>query len=88
MKVIHEQMWVNFFLNGSEAYSNFRRTGYPALVPFTSVDWYTSGTNGVIPRRFFYPESEAVQNPSNYTEAISRIGGADDWLKRVWWDKE
>ena len=88
MKVIHEQMWVNFFMNGTEAYSNFRRTGYPALVPFTSVDWYTSGTNGVIPRRYFYPEAEAVQNPTNYQSAVARIGGTDDWLKRVWWDKE
>jgi hypothetical protein len=88
MRIIHEQMWVNFFLNGSEAYANYRRTGYPELVPFTVVDWYTSGTGGVMPRRFFYPESEAVQNPSNYGEAITRLGGADDWLKRVWWDVE
>lgn len=88
MRVIHEQMWVNFFLNGTEAYANYRRTGYPVLIPFTSVDWYTSGTNGVMPRRFFYPESEAVQNPMNYKEVISRLGGEDDWLKRVWWDKE
>ncbi|MDJ1482652.1 SusD/RagB family nutrient-binding outer membrane lipoprotein [Cytophagaceae bacterium YF14B1] len=88
MEAIHGQMWVNFFLNGTEAYANYRRTGYPKLVPFTSVDWYTSGTNGVMPRRFFYPESEAVQNPTNYTDAVGRLGGQDDWLKRVWWDKE
>ncbi len=88
MRVIHEQMWVQFFLNGPEAYANYRRTGYPELVPFTSVDWYTSGTNGIMPRRFFYPESESVQNPTNYQEAVSRLGGEDDWLKRVWWDKE
>ena len=86
MRVIHEQMWVNFFLNGLEAYANYRRTGYPALVPFTSVDWYTSGTNGIMPRRFFYPETEAIQNSKNYTDAIGRLGGTDDWLKRVWWD--
>jgi hypothetical protein len=88
MRVIHEQMWVNFFLNGTEAYANYRRTGYPTLVPFTSVEWYTSGTNGVMPRRYFYPESESVQNRTNYQEAIDRLGGTDDWLKRVWWDKE
>ncbi|WEK34362.1 MAG: SusD/RagB family nutrient-binding outer membrane lipoprotein [Candidatus Pseudobacter hemicellulosilyticus] len=88
MNAIHTQVWVNFFLNGAEAYANFRRTGYPALTPFTSVEWYTSGTNGVIPRRFFYPESEAIQNPVNYQAAVDRLGGANDWLKRVWWDKE
>jgi hypothetical protein len=86
MRVIHEQMWVNFFLNGLEAYANYRRTGYPELVPFTSVDWYTSGTNGVMPRRFFYPEGEALQNPTNYNDAVGRLGGTDDWLLPVWWD--
>jgi hypothetical protein len=88
MEAIHGQMWVNFFLNGEEAYANYRRTGYPVLVPFTSVEWYSSGTNGVMPRRFFYPESEAIQNPTNLQEALDRIGGKNDWLKRVWWDKE
>lgn len=88
MEAIHGQMWVNFFLNGAEAYANYRRTGYPKLIPFTSVEWYTSGTNGVMPRRFFYPESEAIQNPTHLQEAVDRLGGSNDWLKRVWWDKE
>lgn len=88
MRVIHEQMWVNFYLNGAEAYANYRRTGYPELVPFTTLEWYTSGTGGVMPRRFFYPEFEAINNPVNYQEALSRLGGTDDWLKRVWWDVE
>lgn len=87
MEHIHSQMWVNFFLNGAEAYANYRRTGYPNLVPFTAVDSYTSGTGGVMPRRFFYPESEAIQNKQNLEEALTRIGGRNDWLKRVWWDK-
>ncbi len=88
MESIHSQMWVNFFLNGAEAYANFRRTGYPKLVPFTSVEWYTSGTDGVIPRRFFYPESEAIQNGKNLQEALGRMGGKNDWLVPVWWDKQ
>lgn len=87
MDAIHGQMWVNFFLNGVEAYSNYRRTGYPSqLVPFTSLAWYTSETNGVMPKRFFYPTAEFIQNPTSYQEAIDRLGGKDDWLKPVWWD--
>lgn len=87
MKTIHTQMWVNFFLNGTEAYANWRRTGYPLLNRFTSVEWYSAGAPA-IPRRFYYPESEIIQNPKNYQEAIDRLGGADDWLKPVWWDKQ
>lgn len=86
MKTIHTQMWVNFFLNGTEAYANWRRTGYPLLNKFTSVEWYSAGAPE-IPRRFYYPESEIIQNPKNYEEAVKRLGGTDDWLKPVWWDK-
>ncbi len=89
MDAIHGQMWVNFFLNGVEAYSNYRRTGYPSqLVPFKSLAWYTSETNGVMPKRFFYPTSEFIQNPTSLQEAIDRLGGKDDWLKPVWWDSK
>jgi hypothetical protein len=86
MEAIHNQMWVNFFLNGAEAFANWRRTGFPSLVPFTTLQWYTSGTGGVIPRRFFYPEFEAINNPVNFREAVDRMGGTDSWLTRVWWD--
>lgn len=87
MDAIHGQMWVNFFLNGVEAYSNYRRTGYPSvIIPFESAEWYTSETGGIMPKRFFYPQSELIQNPSNVQDAISRMGGKDDWLKSVWWD--
>jgi len=87
MIAIHDQMWVNLYMDGVESYCSFRRSGYPELVPFESVEWYSSGTGGVIPRRFFYPEFEAINNPESYQEAIDRMGGTDDWLSRVWWDK-
>lgn len=87
MDAIHGQMWVNFFLNGTEAYANYRRTKYPSqLVPFSSLAWYTSETDGVMPKRFFYPTAEFIQNPTSLQEAIDRLGGKDDWLKPVWWD--
>lgn len=88
MEAIHEQLWVTLFLNGVEAYSNYRRTGYPDLEPFQEITGgNASGTGGVMPRRFFYPESEALTNSSNYQEAVDRLGG-NDWLDRVWWDVE
>lgn len=86
IRVINEQHWVNFYLNGVEAYSNYRRSGYPQLNHFQSVEWYTSGTGGVMPRRFFYPEFESINNPRNYQEALDRMGGENDWMHPVWWD--
>ena len=29
-----------------------------------------------------------MQNPINYQDAISRMGGVDDWTTPVWWDKD
>ncbi len=87
MKIIHEQMWVNFFLNGGEAYSNWRRTGYPELEPFDGVDDISPGAPE-IPRRLFYPDFEIINNKENWQEAVDRMGGEDSWLNRVWWDVE
>lgn len=88
IRVANEQLWVIYFMNGTEAYANYRRSGYPELVPFTNVEWYYSGTDGVMPRRFFYPEFAAQNNPDNYTDAISRIGGTNNMMTPVWWDKQ
>ena len=84
MQQINEQIWAVTFLNGYEAFANWRRTGYPELVP---VDYPGNVTNGTIPRRMRYSEGEAVSNPANYQEAVSRQG-PDELTTRVWWDVE
>ena len=33
MQQINDQYWVASFLNGPEAWANFRRSGYPQLAP-------------------------------------------------------
>ncbi|HWK07944.1 MAG TPA: SusD/RagB family nutrient-binding outer membrane lipoprotein [Puia sp.] len=83
---INEQKWVALFPNGYEAYANYRRTGYPVLGAITDVG-LESETNGVLPRRLFYPASEAYDNATNYNAALQNLGGTDNWLKPVWWDK-
>jgi hypothetical protein len=83
---INEQKWVALFPNGYEAYANYRRTGYPVMGAITDVG-LESETNGVLPRRLFYPASEAYDNAANYNAALHDLGGTDNWLKPVWWDK-
>ena len=82
MQQVNEQIWAATFLNEYEAFANWRRTGYPELVP---VDYPGNVTNGTIPRRMRYREAEAVANPANYQEAVSRQG-PDELTTRVWWD--
>ncbi|MBO9632689.1 MAG: SusD/RagB family nutrient-binding outer membrane lipoprotein [Chitinophagaceae bacterium] len=85
LEIINTQLWKALLMNGPEAYANWRRTGFPDLVPGYYPGYSTSTT---IPRRFEYPLSEKVQNKTNVDMAIDRLGGVDSWNKRVWWDKQ
>lgn len=83
LKMINEQYWVATFGNGLETFSNWKRSGYPVLIPATIADALTGGE---IPRRLNYPGSEKLNNPDNVNEAIERQGG-DLLTTRMWWDK-
>ena len=82
--MIGEQYWVASFLDWYEVWSNWRRTGYPALTP---VNYPSGATGGVIPRRMLYPSHEASNNPTNFAEAIDRQG-PNTFLTKVWWDAQ
>ncbi|MEL6650320.1 MAG: SusD/RagB family nutrient-binding outer membrane lipoprotein, partial [Bacteroidota bacterium] len=65
-----------------QSWTNFRRTGYPALQPDpNSVNSYNP--RGIIPKRMLYPESEQTTNRLNWEAAKMRQGGAlldaDTW---------
>ncbi|WP_341838826.1 SusD/RagB family nutrient-binding outer membrane lipoprotein [Chitinophaga caseinilytica] len=86
LKHINMQKWVALFPNGYESFANQRRTGYPVLEEIEDVGT-ESETNKVPFLRLFYPGTEAFNNTANYQEALQRMGGKNDWLKPVWWDK-
>jgi hypothetical protein len=83
LQMIDTQLWVALLLNGPEAYANWRRTGFPLLIPAVTGE----STTTTIPRRFEYPLTETEQNSVNITKAVAALGGKDDWTARVWWDK-
>ncbi|MCY7352646.1 MAG: SusD/RagB family nutrient-binding outer membrane lipoprotein [Cytophagaceae bacterium] len=84
LEAIHTEFWMvtGSLLNHIEAWSNWRRTGYPKLTP---VNYPGNETNGQIPRRLRYSQSEYGVNPG-IDVAISRQG-ADLFTTRMWWDK-
>jgi hypothetical protein len=84
---INTQYWIhtNTMLDFYESWSNWRRSGFPALTP---VVYPNNNTNGTIPRRFPYPTDEANTNPVNYKTAHDAVPGGDNLTGRVWWDKE
>ena len=84
---INTQYWIASFLNGPEAFANFRRSGFPALTP----NPYGQPSNPDVPngtfiRRLTYPTSELSVNTTNVNAAIA-TQGADKLSTRVWWDK-
>ena len=59
--------------NGTEAFANFRRTGFPALTPNPVSG--ELGTAEDFVRRLSYPDVEASANTENYNAAKTAIGG-------------
>ena len=86
LKKINTQLWILHFNNPWEGYANWRRSDYPVLKP--SPDYGAKCIDSqTIPLRLCYPVFESSYNKASYDEAISRLGGTDDWNKPVWWDK-
>ena len=83
LEQINTQYWVASFLNGPEAFANFRRSGFPNLTP---NPFPGRAIKGNFIRRLTYPNSEISVNSVNVKEAITRMG-ADDLDTKVWWDK-
>ena len=87
MEQINTQYWIASFLNGPEAFANFRRTGYPALAPNPYGQPNNPDVpNGTFIRRIGYPTSELSVNTANVNAAIA-IMGPDKLSTRLWWDK-
>lgn len=81
------QKWIAVFPDGQEAWSEFRRTGYPKLFPVV-----VNNSGGKIPtdrfiRRVNFPSTEYGANPKGVQRAITLLGGADNGGTRLWWDK-
>jgi len=71
LRQISEQRYIALFSRGDEPFFEWRRTSYPRLDPGTRTNNYT---NGDIPRKAFYHETEASLNPENWQGAVDRMG--------------
>ena len=75
------QKYIALFMNGNwEAFVEQRRTGIPTL----SVGPGTSN-NGMVPKRWLYPQSEYDYNLANLTAALQRQYGGTDNVNNVMW---
>lgn len=79
LETIITQKYIALYLN-PEAWTDYRRTGYPDLTPATGGATAIN-PNGEIPRRFAYPNSEANLNPK------LPVKNSDLQQPKLWWDE-
>ncbi len=76
---IGEQVWFALFGQGFEAWTEWRRTGYPALSPAFEAN-ETS-----IPSRLYYNSTELALNKDSYTAAVGTLTNGDKLTSPLWW---
>lgn len=79
LEMIGTQMWLCKYMNWWDAWSDWRRTGFPVLTP---TNYPGNATNGQIPTKLMIPAYEATGNPNYETGATQ----PDRLVGKVWWD--
>lgn len=80
MADIAYEKYMALYLNGPEAWAEWRRLDAPALTPSIYAN------DQRIPVRWAYSSSVADNNPTNYA-AVVAAQGPDNLHTKLWWDK-
>jgi fructose-specific component phosphotransferase system IIB-like protein len=82
------QKWLAIYPDGEEAWSEFRRTGYPKqfLVKENDSGGTIITTNYV--RRLPYTSNENKVNVKGVATGVAALGGPDNGGTKLWWDKK
>jgi hypothetical protein len=81
------QKYIALFPVGQEAWTEFRRTGYPKVFPVCVNESNGGCVNTSIQiRRLPFPVSEYNTNSVLLQGGISLLGGADNPGTKLWWD--
>jgi hypothetical protein len=81
------QKWISMFPEGQEAWSEFRRTGYPKLFPVVINNSAGKVSTTTFIRRINLPPDEYLTNPNGAKRAAAMLGGPDNGGTRLWWDR-
>lgn len=76
---IGTQRWLALYGQGIEAWTEWRRTGFPALSPVVDA------AIPVIPKRFYYSTDSQNYNQANYAAASATLSNGDSMESKVWW---
>ncbi len=88
------QKWIAMYPDGCEGWAEFRRTGYPCLLPVVNNDSQGLIDTDVQVRRCPFPVQEYNTNGTAVQAAIQLLdsealgGGQDNGGTRLWWDRK
>ena len=88
------QKWIAMYPDGCEGWAEFRRTGYPRLLPVVNNDSEGTVDTQIQVRRCPFPVQEyntnadAVQAAVGVLAAEALGGGQDNGGTRLWWDRK
>src|SRR6218665_54172 len=80
------QKWIAVYPDGQEAWSEFRRTGYPKLFPVV-INNSGGKITGFI-KRINFVNNEYSTNKAAVEKAVTMLGGPDTGGTSLWWDAD
>jgi len=88
MQQIMTQKWLGLYPDGLEAWADWRRNHTMKLYPVANSDnpLITNTATQWI-RRIPFLDSEKQNNAAGVTTGVTALGGADNILTPLWWDK-
>ncbi|MBK8501401.1 MAG: SusD/RagB family nutrient-binding outer membrane lipoprotein [Saprospiraceae bacterium] len=87
LEQIITQKWIALYPNSWECWSERRRTGYPTLYPRLFTDDPAIPVTS-IPRRVPYTSTEYDNNADGLATGLAKLGGPDNGVTKLWWDKK
>ncbi|HOI80663.1 MAG TPA: SusD/RagB family nutrient-binding outer membrane lipoprotein, partial [Petrimonas sp.] len=97
-ETVATQKYIHLYMQGTEAWSEYRRTGYPLTMLKPGEFTYVVGgekvaftplsdTKGDLPARVKYPTNESTLNPDGFNAAIAKLqDGTNNYYSKMYWD--
>ena len=97
-ETIATQKYIHLFMSGTEAWAEYRRTGYPTtMLKPGEISYNKAGKNlpfepisdvkGDVPARVKYPTNESTLNGDNFNAAVAKLqDGVNNYYSKMFWD--
>lgn len=82
------QKWIAMWPLGQEAWSDYRRTGYPQFFPLVRRPSENKYSTYKVANRLLFATTEYTENAENINAAVGLLGGPDDFITPMWWQKK